>query len=44
MLLFPQPNTFLHFLAKDGDHQDKHYISTLLGPEVSGRQEGLHLE
>lgn len=44
MLLFPEPNTFPYFLAKDGDHRDKHYVSALPEPEASGRREGLHLE
>lgn len=42
--LLPEPNTFPYFLAEDGDHQDKHYISALLEPKVSEQQEGLHLE
>lgn len=42
--LFLEPNTFQYFLAEDGDHQDKHYVSALLEPEVRELQEGLHLE
>lgn len=44
LLLFPEPDTFQYFLAEDGEHQDEHYVSALLQPEVSEQQEGLHLE